>query len=46
MAQSGHPNRAYECPLSGVKRTLKFTSVTSAFEDIRRQNKTAIVLAR
>ena len=30
MAQSRHPDRVGECPLSGVKRTSKFKSVTSA----------------
>jgi hypothetical protein len=35
MAQSGHPKRAHECPLSGVKRTSKFKSVTSAFDPNR-----------
>jgi hypothetical protein len=30
-AQSRHPDRAGECPLSGAKRTSKFKSVTSAF---------------
>jgi hypothetical protein len=34
VAQSGHHNCAHECPLSGVKRTSKFKSVTSAFEPI------------
>jgi hypothetical protein len=32
MAQSRHPDRVGECPLSGVKRTSKFKSVTSAFD--------------
>jgi hypothetical protein len=32
MAQSGHPDRVGECPLSGVKQTSKFKSVTSAFD--------------
>jgi hypothetical protein len=32
MAQSRHPYRVGECPLSGVKRTSKFKSVTSAFD--------------
>jgi hypothetical protein len=31
LAQSRHPDRVGECPLSGVKRTSKFKSVTSAF---------------
>jgi hypothetical protein len=35
MAQSGHGNCAGECPLSGVKRTSKFKSVTSAFDPKR-----------
>ena len=35
VAQSGHPKRAHECPLSGVKRTSKFRSVTSAFDPKR-----------
>ena len=32
MAQSGHARAASECLLSGVKRTSKFKSVTSAFD--------------
>jgi hypothetical protein len=32
VAQSRHLDRADECPLSGVKRTSKFKSVTSAFD--------------
>ena len=32
LALSGHPSWADECPLSGVKRTSKFKSVTSAFD--------------
>jgi len=35
MAQSRHPDRVGECPLSGVKRTSKFKSVTSAFDSKR-----------
>ena len=35
MAQSRHPDRVGECPLSGVKRTSKFKSVTSAFDPKR-----------
>jgi len=35
MAQSGHPDRVGECPLSGEKRTLKIKSVTSAFDPKR-----------
>ena len=35
MAQSRHPDRVGECPLSGVKRTSKFKSVTSAFDPNR-----------
>ena len=31
MAQSRHPDRVGECPLSGAKRTSKLKSVTSAF---------------
>jgi putative ABC transport system substrate-binding protein len=31
MARSRHPDRVGECPLSGVKQTSKFKSVTSAF---------------
>jgi len=31
LAQSRHPDRVGECPLSGVKRTSKLKSVTSAF---------------
>jgi len=30
LAQSGHPDRVGECPLSGAKRTSKFKSVTQA----------------
>jgi hypothetical protein len=32
LAQSGHADRGDECPLSGVMRTSKFESVTSAFD--------------
>jgi hypothetical protein len=32
MAQSGHPNRVGECPLSGVKRTSLERGRTSAFD--------------
>jgi hypothetical protein len=35
LAQSRHPDRVGECPLSGVKRTSKFKSVTSAFDPKR-----------
>ena len=35
MAQSRHPDRVGECPLSEVKRTSKFKSVTSAFDPKR-----------
>ena len=35
MAQSRHPDRVGECLLSGVKRTSKFKSVTSAFDPQR-----------
>jgi hypothetical protein len=35
MAQSGHLDCVGECPLSGVKRTPKFKSVTSAFDPKR-----------
>jgi hypothetical protein len=31
---SRHPDRVGECPLSGVKRTSKFKSVTSAFDAV------------
>jgi hypothetical protein len=34
MAQSGHCHRAERCLLSGVKRTSKFKSVTSAFDAV------------
>jgi hypothetical protein len=34
-AQSRHPDRVGECPLSGVKRTSKLKSVTSAFDPKR-----------
>ena len=39
MAQSRHHDRVGECPLSGVKQTSKFKSVTSAF-DPKRQSGT------
>jgi hypothetical protein len=32
LAQSGHRDRAEECPLSGVKRTLQFDGVMSAID--------------
>jgi hypothetical protein len=32
MAQSGHPSRATECPLLGVKQTSQFEGVMSAFD--------------
>jgi hypothetical protein len=32
MAHSRHPVRVGECPLTGAKRTSKFKSVTSAFD--------------
>jgi hypothetical protein len=32
LAQSGRQQADDECPLSGVKRTSKFKSVTSAFD--------------
>jgi hypothetical protein len=35
MALSGHRDSVEECPLSGVKRTSKFESVTSAFDPKR-----------
>jgi hypothetical protein len=35
LARSRHPDRVGECPLSGVKRTSKFKSVTSAFDPLR-----------
>jgi hypothetical protein len=35
LALSRHPDRVGECPLSGVKRTSKFKSVTSAFDPKR-----------
>jgi hypothetical protein len=35
VAQSGHDNQAQRCPLSGVKRTSKFKSVTSASDPKR-----------
>jgi hypothetical protein len=47
MAQSGHPDRVGECPLSGAKRTPKFKSVTSAFDPLRKSRmQTAYGLAR
>jgi hypothetical protein len=36
MAQSRHSSCARQCPLSGVKRTSRFKSVTSAFDSKRR----------
>jgi hypothetical protein len=39
MAQSRHSDSRNECPLSGVKRTSKFESVMSAFD----QNRTLAV---
>jgi quercetin dioxygenase-like cupin family protein len=38
MAQSRHPDRVGECPLSGVKRTSKFKSVTSAIDPLRKSS--------
>jgi hypothetical protein len=35
LAQSGHQDRAAECPLLGVKRTLRFQGVMSAFDPKR-----------
>jgi hypothetical protein len=35
MAQSGHPGRARQCLLSGVKRTSQFQTAMSAFDPIR-----------
>ena len=35
LAQSGHSRALHQCPLSGVKRTSKFESVTSAFDPMR-----------
>jgi hypothetical protein len=35
LAQSGHSDFGSECPLSGLKRTSKFESVTSAFDPKR-----------
>jgi hypothetical protein len=35
LAQSGHLDCVEGCPLSGVKRTSKFKSVTSAFDPTR-----------
>ena len=35
LAHSRHPDRVRECPLSGVKQTSKFKSVTSAFDPKR-----------
>ena len=32
LAQSRHSSCARQCPLSGVKRTSQFKSVTSAFD--------------
>jgi hypothetical protein len=32
MAQSRHPGRVGECPLSGVKRTSQIEADTSAFD--------------
>jgi hypothetical protein len=38
LAQSGHPDTLDQGPLSGVKRTSKFKSVTSAFDPKRTSN--------
>jgi hypothetical protein len=35
MAQSGHAACTAECPLSGVKRTLRFQGAMSAFDPKR-----------
>jgi hypothetical protein len=35
LAQSGHPDRAAECPLPGVKLTTLFQSVMSGFDPKR-----------
>jgi hypothetical protein len=35
LAQSRHSECRIGCPLSGVKQTLKFKSVTSAFDPKR-----------
>ena len=35
LAQSGHPSRATECPLLGVKQTSQFEGVMSAFDPKR-----------
>jgi hypothetical protein len=35
MAQSGHADRTYECPLLGVKRTSVGHAVLSAFDPKR-----------
>jgi hypothetical protein len=35
LAQSGHPNRAQQCPLLGVKRTSAATNPMSAFDPKR-----------
>jgi hypothetical protein len=34
MAQSGHPGRAQQCPLSGVKRTSQIEAAMSAFDAV------------
>jgi hypothetical protein len=45
LALSGHRDRVEECPLSGVKQTLKFKSVTSAFDPKRTSPKVASISA-
>jgi hypothetical protein len=35
LAQSGHPSRAAECPLLGVKRTCRLRNAMSAFDPKR-----------
>ena len=35
LAQSRHPDRVSECPLSGVKRTSRFECVMSGFDPNR-----------
>ena len=35
LAQSGHPSRAPQCPLSGVKQTSDLTGAMSAFDPKR-----------
>jgi hypothetical protein len=45
LAQSRHPDRVGECPLSGEKRTSKFKSVTSVYGPKRSSRRLPICAA-